>query len=120
MQRPCGRREDSKEKRSESLAGQTAPKKGERSIMQSVWTLRGPGPDHAGPSVFTLYLVGSEKPLEGFNGVEGSWAGFHCEILPALTVGGAGAGGKEAAATVSASWTADETRVAVEMESRAV
>ena len=54
--------------------------------MQSVWTLRGPGPDHAGPSVFTLYLVGSEKPLKNFKGVEGSWAGLHCEILPALTV----------------------------------
>lgn len=83
MQRPCGRREDSKEKRSESLAGQTAPKKGERNIMQSVWTLKGPGPDHAGPSVFTLYLVGSEKPLESFKGMEGSWAGLRCEILPA-------------------------------------
>lgn len=55
--------------------------------MQSVWTLRGPGPDHTGPSVFTLYLVGSEKPLKSFKGMEGSWAGLHCEILPALTVG---------------------------------
>ena len=75
--------------------------------MQSVWTLRGPGPDHAGPSVFTLYLVGSEKPLKNFKGVEGNWAGLHCEILPALPVGEAGAGGEEAAATVNASWTVD-------------
>lgn len=83
------------------------PQEGERSTMQSVWTLSGPGPDRAGPSVFTLYLVGSEKPLKSFKGVEGSWAGLHCEILPALTVGEAGSGGEEAAATVDASWTVD-------------
>lgn len=106
MQRPCGRRENGNKKGQKGWQTKLAPE-GERSTMQSVWTLSGPGPDHAGPSVFTLYLVGSEKPLKSFKGVEGSWAGLHCEILPALTVGEAGSGGEEAAATVDASWTVD-------------
>ena len=39
--------------------------------MQNVLTLGRPGPDHTGPYIFILCLMGSGKPLKGFKGLEG-------------------------------------------------
>lgn len=79
-------------KRSERLADQTGPREVRGAQCKCLDSERA----RARPCrafCFTLYLVGSEKPLKSFKGVEGSWAGLHCEILPALTVGEAGSGG---------------------------